>query len=278
METIVVDSLTDSTCAVTSGETFDLVLRQRDLICASDGKSDNWNNYLRKFWYSGETTKSQIAAVEFLGRLVLYDFVAIEDTSALDKYEARERDTDWLTLIKKVAIPESVYEMAGNLATDAFDLRNTRWEKKSEYDVIEKRHLERLAERGVRIREALRNSDYPGIRLYFYIVLSAIYRVPLVLDFNKNEALEHFASDFRNSVRDTYAKIEQELADPIRKKLKEKLNEIGEEIPLQLPPLVNYIFKIADKHKLSLWDATLKIRETSDAQAFRKYLHELERG
>jgi hypothetical protein len=122
-----------------------------------------------------------------------------------------------------------------------------------------------------------KSTEYPGLRVFFYLELSRLIQKSTILHPRKDEMIAQLSDDLKGSVQDMFAKIEQKIDDiSIKKAIKEILDRWGVAKPISSPPLSAYIYRVAEHEEISLLEAALKIRETKEARSFREWFRRLE--
>lgn len=214
-------------------------------------------------------------AVNLLGRMVVYDFLAV-DSIALTSLGIKA--LPFPEFIKAIKIPDEIYE-------DVFDKIAPFYEKYGSHDLnhwmtnitiddgFDKDYHEKIHMGAM--SALLASSDQTALRTFFYLELAKVGEIALSLNPCKEKWFKFFANHIRPEVfRIIQSKVDKVMLNTTKRLVSETYN-LTYKFPF--PPLIESIFKIARQEKISLFDSVCKIRETTPAKSFRKWLSELQK-
>lgn len=237
------------------------------------------------------TTRDQInSALDLLARMVAYDYLVVDGSIFASRWGlAAESDGELVAndLVRRTTVPDDVYVGASRnviaaaeaLGYDPRDHPDTtdaaHWLKpEGWYDFLEKWHIDQLYER-VRTIRWIADSDQSALRALYYLELARFAAVPVFLSREKERNVRSFGGKL---VVEALRIVQARLDDAVFNQLKQGAESAyGTEFRLDWPPLVRYIVAISQKHRISLFEAMLRVRGMRAAVEFRRWLGKLQR-
>jgi hypothetical protein len=111
-------------------------------------------------------------------------------------------------------------------------------------------------------------------RAFFYLELSKLARVPAFVSQTKQEILEQLDK----SVHEAFRKLQPEIDDAVmRGSTPGLLGDVSQYFDIEVPPLVEYIWRHAYREDISLLESALELHDSREAEGFREWLGKIER-
>ncbi len=118
----------------------------------------------------------------------------------------------------------------------------------------------------------LARSNFGVERTLFYYEAAAAAGIPVVLHPARNEE----DMDIKRTCQDAYNVVKEKLRKSFEESINAELVTLGIESSITLPPLIAAMIRMASTNRMSIIEAARTIKESNEAQLFRKWLSEIQ--
>lgn len=219
--------------------------------------------------------------IELLARLVAYDFVVADRRAVaslgIDPAPLVNRGLLRITEIHDEVYSETSDDVLGHIRvlqssgkhdwTDDDTSGSAYHGEKEYFELLEKQHL-------LGSGAQLADSNESAARSFFYLEVSKLAEVPLLLSKTKTKLIKAAQTTL---VSEAFKSVEDVADSVLRKAIDEHIEGLFHDTyDLDYPPLARYMLAYAAKNKISLLDAATKLRESESLASFRALLRELQ--
>lgn len=207
---------------------------------------------------------------DILERLIVYEFLAV-DKAAADGQSAYFLPSE---LIRMTTIPEAVYQATGEVLKAA--VRSGSWAQqqagREPHRISEdERYLDRLQAFDP---TQFAYSNESAARALLYLELSHRANVPLVLHPRKRAWFKVISQALE---QDALALVHKLVDGAAKAMVSDQLTEFLVSSTVMLPPLAEYLLRIAEQRRVSIAAAIEDVRASPEARSFRDWLWQIQK-
>lgn len=227
------------------------------------------------------------SCLDILARSVAYDALIVDELAleSIRQFGASPDRLQQLSAIKSTVVPREVYQQSHDQVWAYLRwLRSHRagptlesWLTSNDwFDHAEKEIHDRLFKRSA--SDSIADSNESVARLVFYLELSRLSGLPVLLSRWKSKFLRYMSD---RTLRDAQSVVENVLGSLPTRELTWELSsvlqsEYAHDFEFECPPIAEMIVRTAYSKQISVLDATMRVRESKSAVAFRRWLHPIQ--